>query len=93
MVTYLLRISYESGSDYYFANFNVYNYKSLGSFIPPSNYKIPNAEYLFSMQQFFEGDLLDERTIKLILSEIKNNHNRCITKLLSYELSIKVSLV
>lgn len=93
MVTYILRISYESGSDYYSATFNVYNYKSLGSFIPPSNYKIPNAEYLFSMEQFFQGDLLDERTLKLILLEIRNKHNRCITKLLSYELSIKVSLL
>lgn len=89
MVNYILRIPYESGSSSYTATFNIYNYAQLGSFIAPSGYKIPDPEYLFSLEQFLHGKPLDEHTKGIILSKIQEQHRGNITKILGHELVIR----
>lgn len=89
MVTYILRIPYESGPDSYTANFTLYNYGTVSSFVPPSGYRIPNPEYLFSLEPFLRGEPIDEHIALIIFDYIKNEHSRCVTKLSGYELVIK----
>jgi hypothetical protein len=89
MVTYILRIPYESGPNSYTAHFTLYNYGTVSSFVPPSGYRIPNPEYLFSLEPFLRGEPIDEHTGFIILAQIENEHLRSVTKLSGYELVIK----
>ena len=95
MVTYILRIPYESGKNSYTASFTLYKYNSVVSFISPDAARIPNPEFLFSLEPFLKGEKFVEtifgNIFQLIINEIEKEHQRCVTKILGYEFIISVT--